>query len=155
MSLTDVNHDAYWQEYFNEMEDDFLRSIERTEEGEISHLDLAVKFAKESEILEKANKMRKDWQNENLESILNEAEKYGKSGFKGYLFSNSSRVNYKYDTNPRWIQLKDEMDEIATQMKMAYVATGKNLINATFDGEEIILPKVEYTKPTLKILKIK
>lgn len=155
MSLTDQQHETYWEQYFAEMEDDFLNQTQQVENGDLSPLELAVKFAKERADLEAAAKVRKEWQDENLSSILNEAEQYGKDGYHGYRFSNSSKAQYKFSNNPDWVKLKEQQEKIEEQMKTAYQATGKNIVNATFDGEEIPLPVVTYTKPSLKTDKIK
>lgn len=155
MALTDVQNETYFHEYFERLEDEFLQQIQEVEAGDLSPLDLAVKFAKEREELAQLDTMRKDWLTENLDSILTEADNYGKDGYKGLKFSNTSRPQYDYSTNPKHEQLKGELKTIEDQMKTAYLNTGKNLINATFDGEEIILPKVTYTKPSLKTEKIK
>lgn len=155
MSLTDQQSETYWQQYFAEMEEDFLHHTQQVENGDLSPLELAVKFAKERADLEDALKVRKEWQDENLSSILNEADQYGKDGYHGYRFSNSSKSQYSFVTNPDWVKLEEQKKEIEAQMKIAYQATGKNLINATFDGEEIPLPVVTYTKPSLKTEKIK
>lgn len=52
-------------------------------------------------------------------------------------------------------EIKGRIKEIGDQMKTAYLGTGKNMINVDFDGVEIALPKVTYTKPSLKSEKIK
>lgn len=155
MSLTDQQHETYWQHYFAEMEEDFLEHTAKVESGDLSPLELAVKFAKERSDLEALAKVRKEWQDENLASILNEADQYGKDGFRGYRFSNSSSVRYYYDNNPEWKKLKEQMEEVEEQMKTAYIATGKNIPNNDWDGVEIPLPVVKYTKPSLKTEKIR
>lgn len=155
MSLTDTQHEQYFHEYFGAMQDDFLHQIEQYESGNLSAIELAVKFSKEREELARLDQVRKDWQTENLEAILNEADQYGKDGYRGYRFSNTSRPQYDYSTNEEWCELKDKMKNIEDQMKTAYLGTGKNMINVDFDGVEIALPKVTYTKPSLKSEKIK
>lgn len=155
MSLTDQQHETYWQQYFAEMEDNFLNHTQQVENGDLSPLELAVKFTREREEFQRADAIRKDWLTENLSSILNEAELYGKDGYHGYRFSNTSRPQFDFKTNPDWVKLESQKKEIEEQMKTAYQATGKNLINATFDGEEIPLPAVTYTKPSIKAEKIK
>lgn len=155
MSLTDQQHETYWHEYFAEMEEDFINHTQQVEAGDLSPLELAVKLTREREQFQRADEVRKDWLSENLDGILNEAEQYGKEGYHGYRFSNTSRPQFDFKTNPEWVKLEAQKKEIEAQMKTAYQATGKNLINATFDGEEIPLPAVTYTKPSVKAEKIK
>lgn len=155
MSLTDQQHETYWHQYFDDMYDDFINQTQEVENGNLSALELAVRFTNERQALEATAKMRKEWCDENLPEILNEAEQYGKDGFRGYKLSNTSRPQYSFATNPEWVKLEEQRKEIESQMKTAYQATGKNLINATFDGEEIPLPVVTYTKPSIKAEKIK
>ena len=150
MSLTDRNHEDYWTEYFGTLESEIEHQNKLYKEEEVSAIDIAIKFAQYRTKLAILDEKLKQWQIDNLESILNEADKYGDEGYRGYKFSSTARPMYNYSTNPEWNRLKDQREKIEQQMKAAYLNTGKNLANVTFDGEEITLPEVTYTKPSLK-----
>ena len=155
MSQTDRNHEDYWTEYFGTLESEIEHQNKLYEEEEVSAIDIAVKFAQYRTKLSEIDEKIKQWQIDHLSSILNEADKYGNEGYRGYKFSSTSRPMYNYSTNPSWQELENSRKEIERQMKAAYMNTGKNLVNVTFDGEEVILPEVTYTKPSLKAEKIK
>ncbi len=150
MALTDAHYESYWHQYFQEMEDDFLSKTQEFDEGNISAIDLAVQFTLERKELERLDNQRKEWLSENVDSIINEAEQWGKEGYKGFRFSNSSRPQYSFDTNPQYVQLKSELKAIEDKMKAAYMNLNKGLMNVSSEGEEIPLPKVTYTKPSVK-----
>ena len=159
MSLTDRNFDDVMQEWnstcYEYMMESFQNGCENVENGEISTLDLAVRFTKERAELQHLDTMRKEWLSENLESILNEAELHGKEGYRGYLFSETSIPKYDYSTSEEWVSLNKKIKDLEDLMKTAWKNTGKNIANATLDGEEIPLPIVKYPTPSLTAKKVK
>lgn len=133
----------------------FEADTKKFDNGELSAIDLAVKFKEENDILENLISQRKNKLNEIMQSIIEESESFGKDGYKGFRFSSSSREMFDYSTNPKYTELKGQIKDIEDLMKSAYKNSLKGLAAATKDGEEVILPIVSKTTPSLKTDRVK
>lgn len=81
-------------EFFIQLQDQFLNDCDKYENGNISALDVAVKFKDEMSFLEHLTNQRKTWIDENLESVSNEAivnHPYGINATEMQMGSNPNR----------------------------------------------------------------
>ena len=85
-----------------------------------------------------------------------DAEKYGGTSFKAHGFAFELRGGgrqWDYKGIPEWADKNKELKEIEASAKAAYSAYEKNLITANADGEEVVLPKVTFSNPSLIVKK--
>jgi len=76
--------------------------------------------------------------------------------FEGYSFEKrNGGKRYDFKQMPSWVEAKEELTEVETMAKQAFASRQNNIMVATEDGEEIVLPKVTYTKDSIVIKKQK
>ena len=70
----------------------------------------------------------------------------------GYIFEKrNGATRYSYNHIPEVADLKQRLKDTEAKYKTAYLSKQKGLLTASADGEEIILPKVSYSKDSLII----
>ena len=131
--------------YYQELQDEFINKCSQVYEGELSFIDCASDFKQEIDYLEQLAKDRKDWLSENLDQVTNEADLYGKEGYKGFLFKKQTRETLSFKHIKEWQDLEDKKKSIEEKSKLAYKMTQKGGLNVDENGEEIQLPEVKVT----------
>jgi hypothetical protein len=135
MSLTGQLYEQYQLE--------FIERCNEVEEGNISPLVAAVQFKEEMDYLSQLAEERKTWLNENVDVITNEAEEYGKEGFRGFLFTKQYRETPSFKHIPAWSQAENTKKAIEAKSKLAYKMVQNGGLNVDENGEEIPLPEVK------------
>lgn len=113
-------------EYFIQLQEQFLNDCDRYENGHILALDVAVKFKEEMSFLEHLSNQRKNWIDENLESISNEADNYNNE-YKGYKITLQSRETLNFKSIPQWNVLENAKKEFEQKSKLAWQLVKKEV----------------------------
>ncbi|MDR2207131.1 MAG: hypothetical protein LBE36_13365 [Flavobacteriaceae bacterium] len=142
------------KELYTQLQDEFVQDCEMAEQGEMYSLDCAAKFKYEMDMCEQLFDDRKKWLNENADEISGEAEKYGKDGYKGFLFSKQTRETLSYTNIPEWNAANEAKKAIEEKSKAALMQVKKGMMNVDANGEEIPLPEVKVSS-FIKIEKLK
>lgn len=137
MSLTKRNH----EQYFQQMQDDFINHCELAENGDLNYIDCAVKFRQEMEDFTELANQRKEWLNIKTDEITTEAVGYGREGYKGYIFTKQTKETAYFDEIPQWTELNKEIKEIEAEAKNNW----KALKNGVKIDPEALLPKIKYS----------
>lgn len=140
-------------EYFIQLQEQFLNDCDRYENGNISALDVAVKFKEEMSFLEHLSNQRKTWIDENLESVSNEADNYN-NVYKGFKITLQSRETLNFKSIPQWNVLENAKKEFEQKSKLAWQLVKKGGLNVDENGEEIPLPEVKVSS-FIKMEKLK
>jgi len=140
-------------EFFIQLQEQFINDCERNENGDISSLELAIKFKDEQNYLEQLANERKTWLNENLDSITDEAEMY-QNEYKGYKITKQTRETLNFKNIPQWLQLEERKKEFEAKSKLALQLVKKGGLNVDENGEEIPLPEVNISS-FIKMEKLK
>lgn len=154
MSLTDRNHEQYWNEFFHYSNQQLETEANQVTEGELSALDLAVKYHNETKALEEQIAKRKDWLMQNLDAITNQAEEYGRQGYKGKIFTKQTKRTLSFKHIPQWQEFEKQKKALEEKSKLALMMVEKGGLNVNETGEEIPLPEVSYSS-YLKIDKVR
>lgn len=88
------------------------------------------------------------------EYALDEAQKHDGAKFThaGFKFSvNPSRPIYNFKSIEQWNQMNKQIKDFEALSKQAYSAYQKGSVMITEDGEEVPLPEVKYTSPSLSV----
>lgn len=118
--------------------------IKEFEDGNISSLDLALKFHGYSEIFKSLSEKIDEWTKENRISISNESEKYPE-GYHGYKVVLQSRETASFKNIPKWQELEKAKKDFETRSKLALKMVQKGGLNVDENGEEIPLPEITTT----------
>ena len=140
-------------EFFIQLQEQFLNDCDRYENGNISALDVAVKFKDEMSFLEHLTNQRKTWIDENLESVSNEADNYNNE-YKGYKVNLQTRETLNFKSIPQWNVLENAKKEFEQKSKLAFQLVKKGGLNVDENGEEIPLPEVKVSS-FIKMEKLK
>ena len=124
----------------------FEYDVDQYEAGNISAIDLAVKFKNEIEVMEEQVKNRKAWLDETKREIASEADGYGKDGYKGLVFSIQTRTTYNFSKVEEVAKLKADIKELEEKGKLALKLIEKGIepVDAN-TGELLPVPEVTVT----------
>ncbi|WP_343643926.1 hypothetical protein [Chryseobacterium sp.] len=128
---------------YEQFQHEFIERCQQVEEGDLSPIEVAVQFKQEMDYLSQLAEERKTWLNENVDAITDEAEQYGKSGFRGFIFSKQYRETQSFKHIPAWIKAENEKKAIETRSKLAWKMVQNGGLNVDDNGEEIPLPEVK------------
>ena len=131
---------------FTALSNRFEYDVDQYEAGNISAIDLAVKFKNEIEIMEAQVKNRKAWLDETKREIASEADGYGKDGYKGLVFSIQTRTTPNYKNIDAWVNAEKTKKEIEAKAKLALqlIEKGVEPLDVT-TGELLPIPEVSVT----------
>lgn len=118
--------------------------IKEFEDGNISSLDLALKFRGYSEIFKSLSEKMDEWTKENRISISDEADKYPE-GYKGYKVILQSRETINFKNIPKWQELEKAKKDFEARSKLALKMVQNGGLNVDENGEEIPLPQITTT----------
>ena len=131
---------TYKSNPYDQLSDTFLKQADKYDNGDIDALETAILMRKDYERLEIQMNMRKQWIEENKESIDEEASKYPE-GYKGYKIVMQSRTTLNFKSIPEWIKLENAKKEFEAKSKLAFQLVKKGGLNVDESGEEIPLPE--------------
>lgn len=154
MSLTDSNYEQYWHEFFIQSDAQLKNEANQVAEGELSVLDLAVKYHNENKVFEEQITKRKEWLTQNLDVIADQSEKYGKQGYKGKIFIRQTKKTLSFKHIPQWQEFEKQKKDFEEKSKLALRMVERGGMNVDETGEEIPLPEVSYSS-FLKVDKVK
>lgn len=118
--------------------------IKEFEDGNISSLDLALKFRGYTDNLKAQIEKMDEWIKENRISISDEADKYP-TGYKGYKVVLQTRETSSFKNIPQWIALEQAKKDFESKSKLALKMVQKGGLNVDESGEEIPLPEITTT----------
>lgn len=142
------------KQVYEEYQADFIERCQLVKDGNLSALDCAIRFKEEMDYLSKLAEERREWMNENVDEITNEAEKYGKEGFKGMVFSKQTRETFSFKNIPDWVKVNNLQKTIEQRSKTAWKQVQNGMLNVDNAGEEIPLPEVKVSS-FIKVDKVK
>lgn len=130
------------KQLYEQFQQDFITRCEEYENGNIGALECASEFREEMDYLTALSEERKAWMNENVDAITDEAEAYGKEGYKGKIFTKQTKTSYSFKHIPAWKKLETEKKDLEAKSKLALKMVEKGGLNVDENGEEIPLPEV-------------
>lgn len=144
-----LHEDALQQESdlragFTALSNRFEYDVDQYENGNISALDLAVKFKNEMDIMSTQIENRKAWLDENKSTIAGESEGHGKSGYKGLIFTVQIRSTPSYKNIDSWVKADELKKKIEAKAKLAMQLMEKGIdpVDAQ-TGELLPVPEVK------------
>lgn len=129
---------------FEQLSDTFIKQADKYDNGDCDALETAILMRKYYERLEEQMNMRKQWIEENKDSIDEEAIKYPE-GYKGYKIILQSRSTMNFKNIPEWMKLENAKKEFEAKSKAALKMVEKGGLNVDADGQEIPLPEINTT----------
>tara|TARA_R110002020_G_scaffold328548_1_gene544468 strand:- start:789 stop:1232 length:444 start_codon:yes stop_codon:yes gene_type:complete len=130
-------------------EDEVTHLLTQAEEGNINPLDVYAIFKQSKILIDEAI--------EQVEPLAqSEAIKYPERTFEqsGFTFEKrNGATRYSYDHIPEIFELNQKLKYAQAKYKHAYLSQQKGLLTASKDGEEMIMPKVTYSKDSLIVKK--
>jgi len=130
-------------------EDEVTYLLNQVEEGNINPLDVYAIFKQSKLLIDEAIAQ--------VEPLAQrEAEMYSEKSFEqsGFTFEKrNGATRYSYNHIPEVFVLKQKLKETEAKYKHAFLSTQKGLMPISEDGEELILPKVSYSKDSLIVKK--
>lgn len=144
---------TYKSNPYDQLSDTFIKQADKYDNGDIDALETAILMRKDYERLEIQMNMRKQWIEENKESINEESSKYPE-GFKGYKIVMQTRSTMNFKNIPDWIKLENAKKEFEAKSKAALKMVEKGGLNVDANGEEIALPEIN-TVSFIKFDKLK
>lgn len=121
--------------------------------GNISSLDLALKFRVYSEVFKSLSEKMDEWIKENRISISDEADKYPE-GYKGFKVKLQSRTTMNFKNIQIWEDLEKAKKDFEDKSKLAFALVQKGGLNVDENGEIIPLPE-STTTTFIKFDKVK
>lgn len=128
---------------YEQFQYEFIERCQQVEEGDLSPIEVAVQFKEEMDYLSQLAEERKTWLNENVDAITDEAEQYGKNGFRGFLFSKQYRETASFKHIPEWNSLENKKKALEQKSKLALRMVQNGGLNVDENGEEIPLPEIK------------
>lgn len=131
-------------------EQEVAHLLTQVEEGETEALYAYATLKKYKDLFEQASKQ--------IEPIaLEEASLYPEKTFENNGFSFEKRNGarrFSFDHIQEIVKLKNEIKVLEQKSKQAFLSKEKGILVADENGEEIILPKVKYSKDSLIVRSI-
>lgn len=135
--------------YYKMREEEVAQLLTEVEEGNTQALQTYANFKRAKDLFDQASKQ--------IEPLaMDEASNYAEKTFSeaGFTFEKrNGSTRYSFNHIPEVVKLKEQIKEIETKSKQAFIAQQKGLLTADTNGEEIPLPKVSYTKDSLIVKK--
>ena len=130
-------------------EAEIVHLLNQVEEGNINALSVYAIFKQSKDLIEEALKQIEP-------SVQREAELYSEKTFteSGFTFEKrNGATRYSYNHIPEILEVKKELKDLEAKYKHAFLSKQKGLLAATEDGEELIMPKVTYSKDSVIVKK--
>ncbi len=131
-------------------ETEIANLVTLAEEGEINPLNVYATLKQLKDLTELAIKQ--------VEPLAkNSSEMYPERTFEheGFIFEKrTGATRYSFNHIPEIFELKQQLKFAEAKYKHAYLSKEKGLLTASEDGEELVLPKVSYSKDSLIVKKV-
>ena len=126
-------------------ESEIVHLLTQAEEGNINPLNVYAIFKQSKILIDEAIAQ--------VEPLAQrEAEMYSEKSFEqsGFTFEKrNGATRYSFNHIPEITELKKQLKFAEAKYKHAYLSKQKGLLTASEDGEEMIMPKVTYSKDSL------
>ena len=133
--------------YFKMREEEVAHLLTEVEQGNSNALSTYANLKRCKDLFDEASKQVEPLA---FDEALNFPEKtFNANGFTFEKRNGATR--YSYNHIPKVQELKAEIKEIESKSKQAFLSQQKGIIVADENGEEIILPKVSYSKDVLVV----
>lgn len=133
--------------HFNMRQEELAHVLSEVENGNQRALPLYAEVKQLEALFTQAKKQLEPY-------ALDEAMQYQENTFEEngieYTKKNGA-TRYTYKNIPEWQEANDRLKEIEARSKQAFISKQKGILSATEDGEEIILPTVNYSKNSLLV----
>lgn len=135
------------------LQDEIMNLSHKASEGELSNLDALIEMRKHREEFEKGLALIKDFEDNKVNEIANEASQYPE-GYRGFEIKMvNGRKTFNFKGVPAWVEAEEHKKNIEEQYRLMFEAKAKGLPHANIseDGEELPLPEVNYGKSYLTV----
>ena len=135
--------------FYQVREDEVAHLLTEVEEGNINALEVYANFKRSKDLIDEAIKQVEP-------SAQREAELYSEKSFtqSGFIFEKrNGATRYSFNHIPEIVELKQQLKFAESKYKHAFLSQQKGLLTASEDGEEMIMPKVSYSKDSLIVKK--
>ena len=126
-------------------ETEIVHLLTQAEEGNINPLDVYAIFKQSKLLIDEAIAQ--------IEPLAQrEAEMYSEKSFEqsGFTFEKrNGATRYSFNHIPEIFEIKQQLKFAEAKYKHAYLSQQKGLLTASEDGEEMVMPKVTYSKDSL------
>lgn len=145
---------GFSSELFIDMQNELMDRVQQAENGDINHIDALIEFRAYKKYMEESINLLKEYENDHFNEIEQAVKEYPE-GYRGYEFEvRNGRQIWDFKHIPEWQTHDNAKKECEQRYKNAFKARQNNLLVATEEGEEVILPKMDYAKGSI-ILKVK
>lgn len=144
------------KELYMSMMEELAHQAEAAEGGRLTYLEALYAMREARQYMKDGLQMIADWEDQNQDEILREAEQYPE-GYQGKIVEyRGGRKLYSFKDIPEWQQINEQKKEIENKYKAMFDAKLKGATYANVDenGEELPLPALAYGKGSI-ILKNK
>jgi len=131
--------------FYQVREDEVAHLLTEVEEGNINALEVYANFKRSKDLIDEAIKQVEP-------SAHREADLYSEKSFtqSGFIFEKrNGATRYSFNHIPEIVELKQQLKFAESKYKHAFLSQQKGLLTASEDGEEMIMPKVSYSKDSL------
>ena len=135
--------------FYQVREDEVAHLLTEVEEGNINALEVYANFKRSKDLIDEAIKQVEP-------SAHREADLYSEKSFtqSGFIFEKrNGATRYSFNHIPEIVELKQQLKFAESKYKHAFLSQQKGLLTASEDGEEMIMPKVSYSKDSLIVKK--
>lgn len=136
-----------------QIQDALFSTVHLASEGELTNLDALIRMREDRAELEKSLEIIKEFENEKVNDIANEASRYP-DGYHGFMISVSNgRKTFSFKGIPEWEQAEQEKKRVEDKYKSMFDAKVKGAVHANVseDGEELPLPDLSIGKSFVTI----
>lgn len=151
--------------YFEQIKQELATTQSQVIEGELSNLDGLLKMREVKERAEEVLTMVKTYEDERLNEIANESEKYGNKYCGFEIKSVNGRKTYVMKGIPEYEEAQSKVSEIQDKFKSAFEGVIKGTVQTVTedgikywvdtDGEMHLLPELQIGKSFITVKKAK
>ena len=143
------------KEIYEELQQKLSYDLQCLEEGHVSCLDVLIDLESDRHYLGKYLEQIDQFKTEYQDQIKSEASSY-QGEYKNHKIEfRSVRQMFNYKGIKVISEKEKELKALQEKAKQAFLAKQKGMLPVSFDGEEIELPEVSYTKSSVIVKEIK
>lgn len=125
------------KDLFISIQDELVNSIDKYENGEVSALETLLYLRGFKNKAEEVLSVVKDFENQNIEQIENEAKQFG-NFYNGFEIKKvNGRTSYVYKNIPEVLALDNQKKSIEQKYKSAFDGYQKGIVQTTEDNGEL------------------
>lgn len=127
------------KEYFIAIQDELINTKEKAENGELSNLDALIKLRESKKQAETILEIVKDFENENINEIENEASKYPNNIYMGFeIKATAGRKMFSFKGIEEIENLDKEKKLLEDKFKNAFNGFQKGVVQVSYDENGVI-----------------